>query len=165
MKMKTITKLASVAAVFAGMVLGQGFRPRSATPPDPATMIANQVARLTTLLDLTTAQASQITTILTNAQTTITSLQTALSTDQTALDTAITTNATGTIDTTAAAIGTAQGQILDARSKAAAAIYVLLTAAQQAKVTTFGLGLLTGPGGPGGRGGPDGHAGPPPPGE
>jgi hypothetical protein len=47
------------------------------TPPDPATIIANQVARLTTLLDLTTSQASQTTTttIFTNAQSAISTLQ------------------------------------------------------------------------------------------
>lgn len=84
--MKAITKAAPLAALFASLMLGQGFRPLDITPPDPAIMIANQVARLTTLLDLTTAQASQITTILTNTQSAIGALQTTLSTDQTAFN-------------------------------------------------------------------------------
>ena len=161
--MKTITKTAAAAALIAGLAMSQGFRPRDATPPDPAQMIANQVARLTTLLDLTTSQASEITSILTNAQATITGLQTTLSTDQTALNSAITSNATATIDSTSVAIGSLQGQILDTRSKAAAAVYAVLSATQQAKVMTLGVGVLTG-GGPGGRG-PGGMPGPPPQGE
>lgn len=162
--MRTITKAAPLAALFASLMLGQGFRPRDMTPPDPATMIANQVARLTTLLDLTTAQASQITSILTNTQSSVGALQTTLSTDQTALDSAITSNVIATIDSASAAIGALHGQIVDAHSKAAAAIYALLTSTQQAKVTTLGIGILTGGGGPGGRG-RGGMPGPPPPGE
>jgi Spy/CpxP family protein refolding chaperone len=133
------------------------------TPPDPATMIANQLAPLTTLLDLTTSQASQAGTIFTNAQSAISTLQTTLNTYQTSLTTAIEGNDTSTIDTLAAEIGTAQGQILDARAKAEALFYAILTATQQAKVQTLGLGILgggpggfggPGPGGPGGPGGP-----------
>jgi Spy/CpxP family protein refolding chaperone len=41
---------------------------------------------------------------------------------------------------------------LDARAKADAAFYAILTATQQAKVQTLGLGILGG--GPGGFGGP-----------
>ncbi|MDE3195357.1 MAG: periplasmic heavy metal sensor [Acidobacteriota bacterium] len=160
--MKKIGKAASIAALIAGLALGQGFRPRDANPPDPATMIANQVARLTALLDLSTSQAAGITTILTNAQSTVSNLQTTLAGGRKALNTAVANNDTATIDSTAAAIGAAQGQILGARSKAAAAIYAMLTATQQTKVTTLGIGILTGgPGGPAGRG-PGGPPGPPP---
>ncbi|HWD98339.1 MAG TPA: Spy/CpxP family protein refolding chaperone [Bryobacteraceae bacterium] len=122
------------------------------TPPDPATMIASQVARLTTLLDLTTSQASQAATIFTNAQSAISTLQTTLSTYQTSLTAAVEGDNTSTIDTLAAEIGTAEGQIVDARAKANAAFYAILTATQQAKVQTLGLGILGG--GPGGFGGP-----------
>jgi hypothetical protein len=145
-----------IAIIFAGGMFAQGqFGPRAAngTAPDPATMIANQVARLTTLLDLTTAQAAEATTILTAAQSSVSPLQTTMQTDQTSLQTAITSNNTATIDQLAAAIGTLQGQVLDVRSKAEASFYALLTAAQQTKVTTLGgLGLLGGGpgGGPGG---------------
>ena len=149
--MKSIFKTAGIALQLAGAMLAQP------TPPNPATQIANQVARLTTLLDLTTAQAAQATTILTTAQSTISTLRATLGTDQTSLESAITTNATSTITQLTAAIGTIDGQILDARSTAEAALYAILTTTQQAKVTTLGgPGILAGGGGPGGRGGPGG---------
>jgi hypothetical protein len=154
--MKSIFKTAGIALLLAGAVLAQP------TQPNPATQIANQVARLTTLLDLTTAQAAQASTILTTAQTTISTLRTTLSTAQTSLESAITSNATSTITQLTAAIGTIDGQILDARSSAEAALYASLTTTQQAKVTTLGgPGILAG-GGPGGRGGPGGPGGPGP---
>jgi hypothetical protein len=151
-------RTAAISLLLAGAALAQPpFNPRNSTgsAPDPATQIADQVARLTTLLDLTTAQATQATSILTAAQTTTATLQTTLATDQTSLQTAITSNATATIDQLSAAIGTIEGQILDIRSKAEAAFYAILTATQQTKVTTLGgAGLLGGgPGGPGGPGG------------
>jgi hypothetical protein len=154
-------KTTGFALLLAGAALAQPpFRAHdtnSGTSPDSTTMIANQVARLTTLLDLTTAQATQATSILTAAQTATTSLMTTLNTDQTSLQTAITSNATATIDQLSSAIGTINGQLLDIRSKAEAAFYVILTSTQQAKVTTLGgPGILggNGPGGPGpgGRG-------------
>jgi hypothetical protein len=105
--------------LYTGIVFAQEpFGPRNSTPPDPATMIANQVARLTTLLDLTTGQSTSITGILTAAQSSIAPLQTTLHTDQTALATAMTTNTTATIDSLSVAIGTIQVQILDINGKA-----------------------------------------------
>jgi hypothetical protein len=161
--MKRFSKVSRIGTLSASLLLApavfaQGqFGPRDTpgTPPDPATMIANQVARLTTLLDLTTAQATQATSIFTAAQTTISALRTTLQSDQTSLQTAIKSNTTATIDQMAAAIGTIEGQILDARSQAEAAFYAILTTAQQTKLSAVGgLGLLGGgPGGPG-RGGP-----------
>src|SRR5689334_12133646 len=151
--MKSTITTGAVAIFFAGAMLAQGqlaqgqFGPRTAsgTAPDPATIIANQVARLTTLLDLTTAQAAEATTILTNAQSSVSTVQTTIQTDQTSLQTAITSNNTATIDQLAAAIGTLQGQALDIRSMAEAAFYALLTSTQQTKLTTLGgLGLLGG---------------------
>jgi len=153
--MKYMMKTALLAALCTGIVCAQ-----PPSPPDPATMIANQVARLTTLLDLTTAQASQITTILTNAESSISSLQTTLQTDHTSLQTAIAANNTATIDQLSTAIGALQGQVLDVHSKAAASIYALLTTTQQTKLSTIGgVGALGG--GPG-RGGPGGGFGPHP---
>jgi Spy/CpxP family protein refolding chaperone len=154
----------AIAIFFAGAMLAQTqFGPRGAngsgsgTPPDPATIIANQVARLTTLLDLTSDQASQATTILTAAQSSVSTLQTTIETDRTSLQTAITSNNMATIDQLSAAIGNLQGQALDIRSKAEAAFYALLTTTQQTKLTTLGgIGLLGGPGGYPGRGGPGG---------
>ena len=76
----------SAGLLLAPAMLAQGqfgARGTPGTPPDPATMIADQVARLAALLDLTTAQATQATSIMTAAQTSISALQTALQTDQT----------------------------------------------------------------------------------
>jgi Spy/CpxP family protein refolding chaperone len=156
--MKKTIRAVVLGIALSAVLLAQGqFGPRASggTPPDPATRIANQVTRLTTLLDLTTAQSTQITSILTAEQSAVSALQTTLNTDYTSLKTAISGNATGTIDQLSAAIGTLNGQSLAIRSKAEAAIYALLTAPQQAKLATvdgFG-GLLGGPGGPGGPGG------------
>ena len=155
-----MTKLMLLAAMFTAALFAQ--RPfgtlTSATPPDPATIVANQVARLTSLLTLTTAQQTQATTIFTNALTAVTPLQTTINTDRTSLQTAVKNNDTASIDPLASAIGTAQGQILSIQNKADAAFYAILTADQQTKLsqTHFfgggGLGFGRGPGGP-----PRGH--------
>jgi Spy/CpxP family protein refolding chaperone len=149
--MKIILKVATAATLLSGLIFAQGqFGPRSATPPDPATIIAREVARLTTLLDLTSTQATDITNILTSAQSSIAPIQTTLSTDRTSLTAAITSNNTASIGSLSASIGTAEGQILGFRSAAAASIYAALTAAQQTKLNSLGgVGILGG-GGPGG---------------
>src|SRR5438552_2717248 len=103
----------------------------SATPPDPATEVADRVARLTTLLTLTAAQVTQATTIFTDALAAVTPLETSLNTDYASLATAVKSNATATIDSLSASIGTLTGQILDVQNKADAAFYAILTAAQQ----------------------------------
>jgi Spy/CpxP family protein refolding chaperone len=147
--MKHFLKITALAVLCTGFIAAQ-----PPNPPDPATMIANQVARLTALLDLTTTQASQVTTILTNTQSSVSTIETTLRTDRTSLDTAITANNTATIDQLAGAIGTLEGQVLDARSKAEASVYALLTSTQQTKLTSLG-GIRALGGGPG-RGGPGG---------
>ncbi len=111
------------------------------------------VARLTTLLTLTTAQQAQATTIFTNEQNAIAPIQTEVQTAHTSLATAIKSNQTATIDTLTAQLGTYNGQILDIQSKAQAAFYAILTTDQQTKYDT-----LHGAGGPGGPGGPGGRA-------
>lgn len=115
-------------------------------PPDPAT----QVARLTTLLSLTTAQQAQATTIFTNEQTAITPIETQVQTLRTSLTAAVKSNQTSTIDTVAAQLGAYNGQITAIQSKAQAAFYAILTATQQTQYDS-----LRGPGGPGG--GPGGR--------
>jgi Spy/CpxP family protein refolding chaperone len=153
-------KLILLAAVCNAALLAQ--RPfgmlTSSTPPDPATIVQNQVARLTSLLSLTSAQQTQATTIFTNALAAITPLQTTLSTDFQSLQAAVKSNNISTIDQLASAIGTVDGQILSIQNKADAAFYAILTADQQSKLgqTPFpggpGFGLGPGPGGP-----PPGH--------
>jgi Spy/CpxP family protein refolding chaperone len=147
--MRHTFKMLGLATVLAATLSAQRFGPRGGgTPPDAATMVQNQVARLTTLLSLTTAQAAQATTIFTNAQTAITPLRTNLSTDHDSLQTAVKSNATSTIDTVAANIGLLTGQIQAIQSKANAAFYAILTADQQAKFDQIGVGGF----GPGPRG-------------
>jgi Spy/CpxP family protein refolding chaperone len=150
--MKKLIEVTAAAVLLTGLVMAQ--RPfgvmTSSTPPDPATVVANQVSRLTSRLTLTTAQAAQATTIFTNALTAITPLQTALSGYRTSLQAAVKSNATATIDQLAASIGTTTGQITSIQNKADAAFYVILTADQQTILNASG-------GFGGGRGGPGGH--------
>ncbi len=93
------------------------------TPPTPAEMVADQVARLTKLLDLTSTQQASATTIFTTEQTALTTLRTSLHTARTALQTAIKSNDTGTIGTEAAQIGTLTGQQVLAQATASGAFY------------------------------------------
>jgi len=158
--MKQLSKASLLAALAAGAMFAQG--PfgvvTSNTPPDPATMVQNQVTRLTSLLGLTTSQASQATTIFTNAATAITPLQTTLNGYWTSMQTAVKSNTTATIDSLAAQIGTATGQIVDIQNKADAAFYAILTAAQQTTLNSTG-GFAPGPGGPGPGGPPPNQSG------
>jgi hypothetical protein len=150
--MKTKTRAVAIGALLCTTMMAQPRFGEFGSPAvtDPATVVANQVARLTKLLTLTTAQAAQATTIFTNALSAVTPLKTSLSTDRTALKTAIQGNATTTIDTLSATIGSLTGQITAIQSKADAAFYASLTAAQQTILNASGGGL----GDPGGHGGP-----------
>lgn len=163
--MKNLFRTFSLTVALAAAIFAQGrFGPRDAngTAPDPAAMIARQVERLTTLLDLTTAQAAQVTSILTAAQSSASTIQSGLATTRDSLQTAITANSTATIDQLAAAIGLADGQLLAIRARSEAGIYVLLTPDQQTKLKTLG-GIDALGGGPGGRGpGRPGPGGPRP---
>jgi Spy/CpxP family protein refolding chaperone len=158
MTMKTSLRLFTLTTALAASMLAQRMGPRAGggTPPDPATMAQHQVERLTTLLNLTTAQASQATTIFSNAATATATLQTNLHTDRTALQAAVKSNSAATIDQLSTAIGTVEGQILAAQSKADAAFYAILTSDQQTKLDSlhgFGRGGFgPGPGGPRPRG-------------
>jgi Spy/CpxP family protein refolding chaperone len=151
--MNKTLKLIAMAALFATAMLAQRNGPRgSGGPPDPATMVQHQVDRLTTLLNLTTAQASQGTTIFTNSITATSALQTTLSTDRQSLQAAVKSNAASTIDQLSSTIGGLSGQILSIQSKADAAFYAILTSDQQAKLDQLGGfgrgGFGPGPGGP-----------------
>src|SRR5260221_5489625 len=135
-----------LATLLAATLSAQRFGPRAnggqfanGTPPDPASMVQNQVARLTTLLSLTTAQAAQATTIFTNAQTAVAPLRTNLATDHDSLQTAVKSNAASTIDTVEANIGLLTGLIQAIQSKANAALYAILTADQQTQFDPIGF--------------------------
>lgn len=156
--------ITALLAVMAGTALfGQRtFRPMDAsgtapTPPDPATMVANRVAHLTTLLDLTTAQANQATSIFTVSATASTPILTTLQTLHLNLQAATKANVSATIDALSTQIGTAQGQLLDLNTKADAAFYAILSPTQQTKYDSLGHSGPGGHGGPGGPGGPGGQ--------
>jgi Spy/CpxP family protein refolding chaperone len=145
---RAVVCLLIVAAVAAAQQTPFGVM-TSGPGADSATMIERRVARLTTLLSLTTSQASQATTIFTNAQAAITPLETALETARTSMEGAVKSNATAAIDQAAASIGSTTGQIVAIQNKADAAFYAILTTEQKAKLDAAGTG---GPGGRGGRG-------------
>jgi len=130
--------------------------------PTTAQMVANQVERLTRLLDLTAAQQASATTYFTAELTTLAGLRTSLQTARTALKTAIESGDTGTIATQATQIGSLTGQEVLAQATAAQLFFAVLMPDQQTKYEALGLGLggFGGPGGPGGGGpGPHGRGG------
>ena len=116
------------------------------TRPSASEMVAKRVARLTSLLGLTTAQQSQATTIFTTEQATASGLFSSLRTARTTLKEAVKTNDAGSIATQSTQIGNLTAQETQARATADAALFAILTADQQTK-----YGELRG-GGPGERG-------------
>jgi Spy/CpxP family protein refolding chaperone len=156
MKKRIFTSLA-LATLSASFLFGQGST-TAPTPPTAAQIVSNRVARLTTLLNLTTAQQTEATTIFTNEQTAVSSLRTSLQTAQTALQTAIKNNDSTGITAQATQIGNLTTQQVEAQAKAGAAFYAILTADQQTKYDQL---QSTGFGGPG-FGGPGGFRGPGP---
>ena len=118
------------------------------TPPTPAQMVANQVARLTKLLTLTTAQQAEATTIFTTEQSALAPISANLKTARTALKAAVQANERGTISAQASTIGALTTQEVQAQSTANAAFYAILTPAQQTIYNQRGAW-----GGGGGRGG------------
>jgi Spy/CpxP family protein refolding chaperone len=126
------------------------------TPPKPPTaaeIAKRQVKTLTTLLNLTSAQQQQATTIYTNAAQ---AQQSVIESDKEAHDTlhaAIKNNDSATIDQVASVIAQNTAQVTSIKAKADAAFYQILTSDQQAKLSDLEsqhLRPLDGPGGPGG---------------
>jgi Spy/CpxP family protein refolding chaperone len=146
--------LVATALMAVTSVLAHSQTTTNPTPPTPAQIAANQVARLTTLLDLNTTQQASATTIFTTEQTALATLRTSMQSARSALQTAIKSDDTTTIGTEATQIGALTGQEVLAQSTAAGAFYAILTADQQSKYDT--LGPMGGPGGFGGPGGPGG---------
>lgn len=152
MKLK-LAKLFAAVAVSAALALAQGRGPGGA-PPDPQTRIQMRVSFLATLLDLTDAQKATAITIFADAYTASQTPQSNLRTARQSLSDAVKSNNTGAIDQISATIGALSGQLTAIDSKADAAFYALLTAAQQAKydATPHGGPGFGRPGGPGGFG-------------
>ena len=153
---KTIFSVLAIVALSAVLLFGDTTPP---APPSAADMIANQVARLTKLLTLTTAQQASATTIFTTEQTALDALRTPMDTAHTALDTAVKSNDAKGIANGALAIGSLTAQQVSVQATADAAFYAILTADQKTvydELKAAGLGgpppRQPGPGGPGGPG-------------
>lgn len=117
--------------------------------PTIADIVAHRVARLTTLLTLTTAQQATATTLFTTEETALAAIRTSRDTAQTALTTAIEANDKNGIVAAATQFGSFETQEVEADATAQAGFYASLTADQKTKYKT----LLEGGGGDGGRGG------------
>ena len=139
---KSAVRACGLAAILSATLVAQGpFGVLTSSPAD-ATMVEHRVARLTALLGLSSEQATQATTIFTNAQTALAPFETSLRQASEALPAAVKSNATSTIDTLATTIGSATAQITAIRNKADAAFYGILTSDQQAKFgQTGGWGM------------------------
>jgi Spy/CpxP family protein refolding chaperone len=108
------------------------------TAQNSADAIARRVEFLTALLTLTSAQASQATTIFTTAAAAVTPLQTNLSTARMSLRAAVVANNTAQIDQLSTQVGTFTGQITAAQNRAEAAFYALLTPEQRTRYDAVG---------------------------
>jgi len=122
------------------------------TPPTPAQMATNMVARLTKLLDLNTMQQTEATGYFTTEETTLATVRTAMHTAHTALEADIKSANTSDIAVQAKAIGALTAEEVEARATADAAFYAILSGDQQTKYEAIGPrgGFGGGPGGPGG---------------
>jgi len=122
-------------------------------PPSAAEMAKRQVRSLTTLLNLTSAQQQQATTIYINAAKAQQAMQGNDRQTHDNLKAAIRANDTAAIDQLASSIAQNTAQITAIKAKADAAFYQILTSEQQAKLSELEsqhMGPLDGPGGPGG---------------
>jgi Spy/CpxP family protein refolding chaperone len=145
---KNILQVVLSAAISASFLCAQTISGAMHTPPTPAQIAANMVARLTRLLDLTSAQQTTATGIFTTEATSLASVATALKTQQSALQTAVLKNDAAGITSAAEQIGSLTTQRVVAQAGADAAFYAILTADQQLKYTTLkplGRGGAAGP--------------------
>lgn len=126
-----------------------GFAQNPPSPPDPASMAQHQVQFLTTLLSLTSSQQQQALAIFTSAATSESTLREEDKTAHQALDAAVQANDSAAITQAATVIGNLATQRTELHAKADAAVYELLSPAQQSKFAAF-KAQGPGPGGPGG---------------
>jgi Spy/CpxP family protein refolding chaperone len=135
MRKTSLSKIMLLSALSLGAAYAQSDRPPHGGMGGAAAVasIDRRVAYLKALLTLTDAQVASATTIYTDAAAAITPLQTSLATARESLTTAIKGNTTGTIDSLSTQIGTLDGQITAAQSKATAVFYALLTAEQRTR--------------------------------
>jgi LTXXQ motif family protein len=142
------TVLLALSALLAN---AQGTAP---TPPTTAQIVANQVARLTKLLDLSAMQQTEATEYFTTEQNTLASVRTAMHTARKAIQADIKSGNPTDITTQAGTIGSLTTKEVEAQATAAASFYGILNQEQQTKFESLGPlgGGFGGPGGPGPHG-------------
>jgi Spy/CpxP family protein refolding chaperone len=145
-------RILTSTALMAAMTMLASAQPPTHTPPTPAQMVANQVARFTKLLDLTPAQQTSATEYFTTEETALATVRTGLHAARTAIQADIKSGNKADIITQATAIGGLTTQEVQAQATADAEFYAILTQDQQTKYETLGHGGFGGPGGPGGPG-------------
>lgn len=132
-----------------GLAAQVGFAQGPPPPPDPASMAQHHVQFMTTMLSLTTAQQQQVLALMTSTATSEENLREQDKTAHEAMDAAVKANNSAGISQAAATIGTLAAQRAEIHGKTDAAIYQLLTPAQQTKLSQL-KELGPGFGGPGG---------------
>jgi periplasmic protein CpxP/Spy len=159
--MKKTAILLALACVMTAPAIFAQTADTAPPPPDAnhvANMVQHRVAYMTTVLSLTSAQQTQIKTVLTNAAANEGTTRTSIKTAHEALKTAIHSNDAATMEQAANTIGTLTAQEALAHAKTEAAIYQMLTPEQQTKMSQLeteehrggpGFGGHGGPGGPG----------------
>jgi Spy/CpxP family protein refolding chaperone len=124
-------------------------------------MVARQVSRYTTLLNLDAGQQSKATALLTAEHSTTAGLWSSMRTAQKALRTAVDNNDASGISAAATQVGTLTAQEVQAHAIAQAGFFAMLSPTQQATYKQLGpMGGRMGMGGPAGMhrgfGGPGG---------
>jgi Spy/CpxP family protein refolding chaperone len=150
---------AVVCAAFSAGLMAAQSADVAPTRPTPATMIAKQVTRYATLLNLDAGQQSKATAYITAEHNATAALRSGMRTAHMSLKTAIENNDAAGITAATTQIGTLTAQELQAHATAQAGFFSMLSPTQQA--TYKQLGPIGGMGGPegmhhgfGGPGGP-----------
>jgi hypothetical protein len=147
------TRFFTATALMAVIPMLANAQPATHTPPTPAQMVANQVARLTKLLDLTSTQQTSATEYFTTEETALSTIRTSMHTARTALQADIKSGNKTDIANQAKTIGSLTEQEVEAQATADAEFYAILNQDQQSKYESLGVrGGPAGPGGPGGFG-------------
>lgn len=127
-----------LACVFAAPAVFAQEPDAAGAPPNEAGraahMVQHRVSYLTTVLSLNSAQQTQVTNILTNAESSQSTFHTSMKTAHTNLTNAIHSNDAAAMEQAANSIGTLTAQETLAHAKTEAAIYQVLTPDQQTKM-------------------------------
>ena len=129
---KLFTTIFVTAIIAASLAFAQ-----SSGQASPTGRVQHRVAFLTKLLDLTSAQQQQATSIFTSAASSVSGIRSNMKSAHQSLETAVQQNNSAAIEQYAATIGNLTGEITAADAKAEAAFYQILTPEQQSKLTQF----------------------------